>query len=190
MPRYKALEDAMPKIYENIAVTLDSADNNVKSLLQEYDRSLSAKTVSAKAADLTHQICMQLRSTLDRTAFRCWNKHVAPSLNGKDRDEAKSRIYFPGGTSQASFDSTLGNWRMKRADHSAIYDYLLAQQPFTSDKNQWIPVLFDLAVQGKHVDLLPQKRVEEKHTTVTGPGGSSISWGGHALTLGRGAESL
>ena len=58
----------MAKIYENIAVTLDSADRNIALLLAEYEKSLTAKTVSALLIDLTHQICTQLRSVLDRLA--------------------------------------------------------------------------------------------------------------------------
>jgi len=122
----------MPKIYQNIAVTLDSADTNLKTLQSEYEKSLSAKSVSAAAIDLTHQICSQLRSALDRTAFRYWNTKVAPSLTEQERNDAKSRIYFPGATSRASFDSTIGNWRLKQPDHSDLIAYLLAQQPFTS----------------------------------------------------------
>jgi len=92
----------MPEIFENIAVTLNSADKKFKELLKEYEKSLSAKKVSAEATDLTHEICTQLRSALDRTAFRCWDLKVAPSLNDKDRKQP--RIYFPGATSQQSFD--------------------------------------------------------------------------------------
>jgi hypothetical protein len=50
----------MPKskpIYENISVTLKSADKNLKVLLGEYEKSLNAKSVSVEATDLTHQIC-------------------------------------------------------------------------------------------------------------------------------------
>ena len=179
----------MPKIYENIAVTLDSADENLTKLLAEYDRSLTAKNVTAKAADLTHQICMQLRSVLDRTAYRCWNLKVAPSLSEKDQKDAKSRIYFPGATGQASFDSTLGTWRLKQADHPDLHSYLLAQQPFTSDNNKWLAVLFDLAVQGKHIDLTPQKRVEERRVTVSAAGGGSVSWG-PGVTFGGGVSVM
>jgi hypothetical protein len=177
----------MPKIYENIAVTLDSAEKNLKALLSEYEKSLSARTVSAEATDFTHQICTQLRSVLDRTAFRCWNLKVAPSLSENERNGAKSRIYFPGATSQASFDSTLGTWRLKQADHPDLHSYLLAQQPFASDKNKWLAVLFDLAVQGKHIDLVPQKRVESKTTTVTGPAGGAVSWGPGGIAFSGGS---
>ena|SRR6516225_3757877 len=35
---------------------------------------------------------------------------------------------------------------------------------------RWLAILNELAVQGKHIDLVPQKRVEERRTTVTGRG--------------------
>jgi hypothetical protein len=179
----------MPKIYENIAVTLDSADKNLGALVAEYEKSLNAKAVSAQLTDLTHQICTQLRSALDRIAYRCWERNVAPGLNEKDRTDAKSRIYFPGAASRQSFDSTLGTWRLKQSDHPDLHAYLLAQQPFTSTKNSWLSVLFDLSVQGKHVDLVPQKKFEVRRITVSGPGGGSVSWG-PGVTFGRGVSVM
>jgi hypothetical protein len=155
---------AMPKIYENIAVTLDRADENVKAILLEYKKLLSAKTVSAEAADLTHEICTQLRSALDRIAYRCWSTHVAPTLDGKEAKRAK--VYFPAADSQESFNSTAGGWRLKRESHPEVWDYLIEQQPFTARKNKWLGVLFDLAVQGKHIDLVPQIRVEQPRVIV------------------------
>lgn len=181
--------NSMPQIYENIAITLDSADKNVKTLLTEYKKSLGAKSVSAELTDLTHQICTQLRSTLDRIAYRCWNRHVAPGLSERERNAAKSRIYFPGAVSQASFDSTLGTWRLKQADHPDLHSYLLAQQPFRSARNNWLAILFDLAAQGKHIDLVPQKKIEERHITVSRPGSGSVSWG-PGVTFGGGVSVM
>lgn len=179
----------MAKIYENIAVTLDSAEENLSKLLAEYERSLTAKNVTAKAVDLTHQICMQLRSVLDRIAYRCWSLKVAPHLSEKDHAAAKAHIYFPGATSQEAFDSTLGKWRLKQADHPSLHSYLLGQQPFTSDRNEWLAVLFDLAVKGKHIDLTPQKRIEERRITVSVPNGGSVSWG-PGVTFGGGVSVM
>jgi len=166
----------MPKVYENIAVTLDRADEILGDLLKEYDRSLHNKEVSAKAKQLTHDVCGQLRSALDRIARRYWDIHVAPHLSAEDRKTAA--IYFPIAPHQGGFDSTLGRWQWKsvRASHQPIYDYLLAQQPFGAVKNKWLAVTNDLAVQGKHIDLVPQKRTETPQTTVTGAGGGSVSW--------------
>jgi hypothetical protein len=43
----------MAQIYENIVVTLDSANENLGKLLAEYERSITAKSVTPKATDLT-----------------------------------------------------------------------------------------------------------------------------------------
>lgn len=176
----------MSKIYENIAVTLDSADEILTNLLSEYDRSLANKKVSVKAHDLTHQICTLLRSALDRAAYRYWNLKVAPGISAEDREKAKSTIYFPAGGSKESVDSTLGNWRWKsvKDQHQELYDYLLSIQP-TPGKNKWLTVLFDLSVQGKHIDLVPQKRYEERRVTVS-RGDGIVSWNPDAVRFGSG----
>lgn len=177
----------MSKIYENIAVELDGADAAATELLKEYERSLHSKTVTAKAKKLTHDVCAQLRCALDRTAFRYWNLKIAPSLSEDDRKEAKSRVYFPAGASQASLDSTLGNWRWKsvKGNHQALYDFFLSQQPFSSDRNKWLTALFDLSVQGKHIDLVPQKRFENRRIHVeAASGGGSVNWDPSAVRFG------
>ena len=45
----------------------------------------------------------------------------------------------------------------------------------------------DLAVQGKHIDLVPQKRTEERRTTATSPTGT-VSWGQNDLSFGPGGS--
>jgi hypothetical protein len=169
----------MSEIYGNIAITLDRADEILVELLAEYERSLRAKEVSPKVAQLTHDVCEKLRSALDRIARRYWETHVAQSLG--DEDRAKADIYFPVAANQGGLDSTLGRWRWKsvKENHQPVYDYLLAQQPFTSDKNKWMAIIADLAVQGKHVDLVPQKRFEDQRVTIASAGGGSVSWVGN-----------
>jgi hypothetical protein len=53
--------------------------------------------------------------------------------------------------------------------------------------NVWLGILNDLAVQGKHIDLVPQTRIEERRITVTGPGGS-VSWSAGNVTFGSGVS--
>jgi hypothetical protein len=140
-------------------------------------RSLHKKKVSAKAKQLTHEICGQLRSVLDRIARRYWNIHVAPQLSAEDQKIAD--VYFPIAPHLEGVDSTLGRWRWKfvRAKHQAVYDYLVAQQAFSDPKNKWIAIVGDLAIQGKHIDLVPQKRTEQRVTKVEKAGVGSVSWG-------------
>jgi hypothetical protein len=174
----------MPKkIYENLSTTLDRADNVLKGLLAEYDSSLKEKTVSENAKQLTHDLCTLCKSALDRIARRYWELRVSPSLT--DEDRKKAAIYFPASGSQEGFDSTLGRWQWKsvQADHQAVCDYLLGEQPFNAAKNKWLHVINDLYVLGKHIDLVPQKRIEEKRTTVEGSDGA-VSWNPDAVRFG------
>jgi len=119
----------------------------------------------------------RLRSVLDRLARLYWDKKIAHELSEDDRNAAA--IYFPIATDQNSLDSILGRWRWKtvREKHQAIYDFLLALQPFVNRSNDWLRILNDLAVQGKHIDLVAQKRTEQRQITVTGPAGGVVSWG-------------
>jgi hypothetical protein len=177
-------------MYANLKLSLDRADELLKELLAEYEKSLGAKAVSDRAVQLTHDVCERLRSVLDRTARRYWDLKVKPSLSKEDQDAAS--VYFPISADQHALDSVLGRWRWKavRADHQPVYDYMLALQPFVSDANRWFTLLNDLAVQGKHIDLVPQKRNEERRTTVTGPGGGSVSWGQGVTFHGSGISIM
>ena len=161
---------------DNTAMSLTRADELLTDLLAEYDRSLASKEVSARAVHLTHEVCERLRSVFDRVAHRYWKLRVAPALTAEDRRAAS--VYFPIATDRNGFDSTLGRWRWRtvRVDHQNLYDFLLDLQPFMKPTNQWLAILNDLAVQGKHIDLVPQTRTEVRRTTVTGVGGS-VSWG-------------
>ena len=160
----------------NLASSLDRADELLNDLTNEYNRSLTEKHVSARAVDLTHEICEKLRGVLDRLARRYWEQHVLPEITAENRKASK--VYFPIAKSQEAFDAILGQWQWKpvRSKHQRVYEYLLQLQPFQNTTQKWLKVLNDLAVQGKHIDLVPQKRFEDRRTTVTGPGGSSISW--------------
>lgn len=72
----------------------------------------------------------------------------------------------------------MGRWRIGESGnpHSDVVAYLEAKQPFTSAENAWLMTLSQVAIAGKHVDLIPQGRAEEQRTTVSG-GGGSVSWG-------------
>jgi hypothetical protein len=164
-------------VYENLELVLDTADRRLAELAAEIEKSLSSKTVSLEAVQLTHEVCEKLRSALDRVAHRYWNLRVSSSIEEPERKRAS--IYFPVAADQNDFDSVLGRWRWRsvKSNHQAVYDYLRAQQPFVSPANKWLATLNDLAVASKHIDLVPQKRIEERRITVTGPNGGSVSWG-------------
>jgi hypothetical protein len=169
---------------QNIASSLNRADELLRELTSECDRSLAEKHVSTRAVELTHEVCEKLRGILDRVARSYWNQHVASELTADDQRVAK--VYFPISPDENAFESTIGRWRWKavRSKHESVYQYLLSLQPFHNEKRKWLSVLNDLAVQGKHIDFVPQKRFENRVTTVVGPGGGAISWSGVTFTAG------
>ncbi len=174
-------------MHANLSASLDRADELLKELLAEYDRSLRSKEVSTRAVQLTHEVCERLRSVLDRLVRRYWDLRVAPALSADDKKAAT--VYFPIASDQNGFDSILGRWRWKgvRAQHQPVYDYLLARQPFANANNAWLTVLNDLAVQGKHIDLVPQVRQESKRITVAQTqGGGTVSWDPSSVKFGSG----
>jgi hypothetical protein len=176
-------------MHPNIIASLDRADELRKELITEYERSLHNKEVSARATQLTHEVLERLRSVLDRLARLYWDKKIAHELSEDDRNAAA--IYFPIATDQNSLDSILGRWRWKtvREKHQAIYDFLLALHPFVNRSNDWLRILNDLTVQGKHIDLVAQKRTEQRQITVTGAAGGVVSWG-PGVTFGSGVSVM
>ena len=60
--------------------------------------------------------------------------------------------------------------------HKKLYDFLLKKQPFPSGDNQWLKLLAEIAAEGKHVILTPQKRTETRRIKVSRSGGGSASW--------------
>lgn len=170
----------------NISMSLDRADELAADMEREHQRSLQKREVSARAVHLTHEVCERLRSVLDRLARAYWEKHVAPDLPEEDREAAV--IYFPIVKKNEAFDAVMGRWRWKaiKDQHQPIADYLRSLQPYVSSSNDLLRILNELALQSKHIDLVPQKRVEQRRVAVTGPNGGQVSWGGNSLNFGPG----
>lgn len=175
-------------MHQNLSVSLDRADELLIELSAEYENSLRDKTVSSRAVQITHDVCEKLRGVLDRIARRYWDIHVAPAISEPDWNSAS--VYFPIAPNQNGLDAILGRWRWKsvRSQHQQIYDYLSTLQPFANAKNQWLAVLNSLAVQGKHIDLVPQKKFDERRTTVS-RGSGFVSWG-PGVTFGSGVSIM
>jgi hypothetical protein len=75
-------------MHPDLVISLDRADELVKELLAEYDRSLHDKKVGTRAIQLTHEVFERLRGVLDRVARLYWEQKVAPQLSQDDRDAA------------------------------------------------------------------------------------------------------
>ncbi|MBK5264933.1 MAG: hypothetical protein JJE34_06835 [Alphaproteobacteria bacterium] len=173
----------------NISMSLSRADEILLELKQEYEKSLQQHSVSDRAVHYTHEVSERLRSVLDRLARAYWERHIAISLTADER--ARAHVYFPITNDQNSFDSMMGRWRWKALAerHSDLRNYLLSLQPFSKPENAWIRIINDLALQSKHIDLVPQKRIEERRVTVSRGGGGSVSWG-PGVTFGSGVNVM
>lgn len=160
----------------NMSAALDRADELWADLEREYRAAIVRKNVTPRAQQLTHEILERLRSALDRAANRYFNERMAAALGPEET--AKATVYFPVAGDQQAFNSTMGRWRWKsvRAEHQRLEELLRAAQPFTAPENGWLAQLADLANEGKHVDLAPQRHIQHRKTTVTSSTGGSISW--------------
>lgn len=157
-------------------MSLQRASELLADLKQEYEQSIRDRVVSDRLVHYTHEVSERLRSILDRVARAYWEKRIAPALSEADRGRAS--VYFPIADDQQAFDSIMGRWRWKSVDglHEPLKQYLVSLQPYSGD-NRWLKILNSLAIQSKHIDLVPQTRNEERRTTVRSPDGGQVSWG-------------
>ena len=163
------------KINSQLESLLNRADELLKELEEEYKNCLQVQNVNEKAQNLTHEVLKKLRSVLDHTMSIAWNKYIAPTLS--ERDKKRAHVYFPITDSLHAFHSTLGRGCMANLDktHNNLYDFLLNKQPFSFEEDQWLKLLAEIAAEGKHVRLTPQKKIENRRIKVSREG-SSVSW--------------
>ena len=168
---------------------LARADELLEDLESEYKDCLKNQNVTERAMNLTHEVLEKLRSVLDQTMRIMWDKYISPHLS--EQDKKRSRVYFPIVDDLNAFCSTLGRGCMTDLDkaHKNFYDFILIKQPFSSDENRWLKLLSDIAAEGKHVRLTPQKRMETRRIKVSG-GGGSVSWDPSSVKFGGGVSVL
>lgn len=170
-------------MYQNLATSLDRADAMLEDLKIEYEQSLTNKVVTDKSMHLTHELLEKLRGILDRSVRRYWDVYIHPYIEKKDAEQAS--VYYPVSQDQHSFDSIMGRWRWKsvKENHNNLYEFLKSTQPFINQNNKWLETLNNLAIKGKHIDLVPQKRIDDIRTSIQHSSGSFISWGGPNSTV-------
>ena len=169
----------------NIAMSLDRADEILADLKREYDASLRSKSVSLRAVHYTHEVAERLRSVLDRLARAYWEIHVRSDLT--EDDCKRAHVYFPICADEHSFSSTVGRWRWKEvsAQHAGLESYMRSLQPYVDRGNHWLEILNTLALQSKHIDLVPQKR-SERQTISVRSSGVSVSYDPGMVSFGGG----
>jgi hypothetical protein len=173
-----------------LASMLGRADELLMELEDEYNNCLKAQNITERAKNLTHEVLEKLRSALDHTMVIAWNKYIAPNLS--EQDKSRARVYFPTVGNLNALRSTLGRGCMANLDkvHKNLYDFVLKQQPFSSGENQWLDLLAQIAAEGKHVRLTPQKRKENYRIKVSRPEGGSVSWDPSSVRFGHGVSVM
>lgn len=169
---------------------LERADELLSDLEDECRKCLQDQDVSVRAKNLANEVLEKLRNALDHSMSRAWGKYIAADLSERDRERA--RVYFPITGDLDSFKSILGRGRMEDLDkvYKNLYEFLLKQQPFSSDDNLWLDLLAKIAAEGKHVRLTPQKRTQTHRMKVSTPEGSSVSWDASKVEFGSGVAVL
>ena len=166
------------------------ADELLKELDDEYKNCLQARNVNERAKNLTHEVLEKLRSALDHTMRIAWDKYIAPNLS--EQDKKRAYVYFPIVDNLNAFRSTLGRGCMANLEkvHKNLYDFLLKRQPFSAGENRWLKLLAEIAAEGKHVRLTPQKRTEKISRISVSKRGGKVSWDPSSVKFGGGVSVL
>ncbi len=169
---------------------INRANELFEDLVNEYNECLKNQTITERAKNLTHEILERLRNALDHTMCRLWEKNSLPNLS--DIKKKKARVYFPIVNDLDSFRSTLGRAFMLDLEttNNNLYTILLNKQPFSSKENQWLSILANVTNEGKHVKLVPQKRIVTERIRVSRQNGSSVSWSKSNVKFGSGVKVL
>lgn len=167
---------------------LSRADELLRDLESEYNICLQDKNVTERAKNLTHEVLEKLRNALDHTMRKAWERYIAPELLQQDKERVI--VYFPIAKDLGSFRSILGRASKGSVDRisKTLYDFLLSRQPFSSDQHQWLALLRSITVEGKHVQLTSQKRIEARRIKVTERSGGSVSWDPSSVRFGAGVR--
>ncbi len=176
---------------KNIKSLLDRTEELLNDLELEYNECLSSKIVSERAINITHEVLEKLRNVLDQSMRKFWEKIISPLLSDKERE--KARFYFPiTDKGLVAFHQYLKNGKMEDLNtiHPQMYTFLLGLQPFKSSKNKWLFDLREIANKGKHINLIPQTRIETRRVNVSGSSGGSVSWDPSSVRFGSGVRIM
>lgn len=175
----------MPSRIQDATALIDQVDSKVAALLQEYERCLREKEVSAALRIDVKEILEHCRSALDYVA-----RHAADRLQPPG-GSPPPKVYFPIAkrTAKATDFASLANKNVPGAAGHADWLALFTKcQAFTKASNGWLCDLADLVNEHKHETLVAQERQESKTLSV-GSGGASIQLGeGAGISLGHGAS--
>ncbi len=162
----------------NIDALLSKAQDQLKAIRAEYDRSLHAQQIEPALKIDIKNLCENLRSALDYIAHDIREKHC-PAANPKDR------FYFPILPDAPTFAKQASQWFPGLpAACPAVWTMLESLQPYQPGY-EWLGRFNRLNNENKHGNLVEQTRKETHRITASTPGGS-VSWDPASVRFGAG----
>ena len=164
----------------DIEALINRAEKSLPKIIEEYEKSLHAKTIQADLKIDIKDYFGNLRSVLDYLAHDIVDKYC-PKAKQKDI------LYFPIRLDQGSFDSLMQkSYPDLKTASNTVYDILESIQPFKTPMNQWLTHFNKLNNENKHERLVAQTRSETKRVNVQIKSGGSVSWDPTAVKFGSG----
>lgn len=157
----------------------DRADELLSELQEEYQRCVAIQRVSERAKNLFHEVLIKIRSALDMTMFRVWEKYGEPNLSEAKRRHAEKRSYFPIFDNQRAFLRCVRELGLSSLPQTnkRLYEAIERAQPW-STKRPDLRHLRELANLAKHVRLVPQLAKGRPARMAAGPQGTVVFTGG------------
>jgi hypothetical protein len=164
---------------KSIEALIKKSRKDYDALRADYNTSLEHQAVSEELKIEIKNIFENLRSCLDYLAHDMFEACVV----GKQ----PRKLYFPIRQSKTEFDQAISNdFPSLSVGFPNVYKAIEAVQPYNND---WLGKFNKLNNNNKHQDLEEQTRTEQKHVTVSSPGGSSVSWGS-GVSFGSGVSVM
>ena len=160
-----------------IEILFERAKELRQDLIVEFEKCIKVgEEVSLRAKCLTHEVLERIRIALDHSMRKYWNKKILCNLSEKER-KGKINLYFPIRSNLNSFKKYLKKVKMEDLEitDKPMYDFLLENQPFMKEFNNWLYSLTELTGTGKHEKFVNQKQKKIcifKAESETG----SVSW--------------
>lgn len=165
---------------DDIEALLNRAEKTLPKIIDEYEKALHSKTISADLRIDIKDYFGNLRSVLDYLAHEIVDKYC-PNANPKDI------LYFPIRDDLSSFQGAMNKFYPDLiTNNKKVYDILENVQPFIKDENRWLTFFNKLNNENKHERLVAQKRNEIKRVNVKIKGGGGVSWNPSGVKFGPG----
>jgi hypothetical protein len=166
----------------NFQSQFDRANELLLDLHNSYNADLTSKVVSERTKNLSQEIMVKIKSSLDQAMRKFYTKHYQPTL--APTDHARAKVYFPIVGKKEDLKGVLGWGQMKDLEiqHPVFYKFLDSVQPYHQEFS-WLKKLADFSAD-KHIDLTPQVHKEFKELHIRAGGMKLILGDGAAIKLG------